>query len=84
MQMRPNHPFLNNLNRDIAMLEQLNFTSIWTPLDTMIVPANSSLTPVGKNVKVWVPAHQLMVSDSQSLNAIAHTLLEPVKGKILS
>ncbi len=83
VQMRPNNPFLQDLNRDISMLEQVNFTSIWTPLDAMIVPANSSLTPVGKNVKVWVPAHKLMVSDAQSLNAVAHTLSEPVKAKVL-
>jgi len=28
------------------MLEQLNFTSIWTPFDLMIVPGNSSQMPV--------------------------------------
>jgi len=41
VQMRPDSPFLQ-LNQDAIMLEQLNFTSIWTPFDLMIVPGNSS------------------------------------------
>ncbi|UBF25854.1 triacylglycerol lipase [Kovacikia minuta CCNUW1] len=79
MQMRPNSSFLQDLNRDIAMLEQINFTSIWTPLDTMIVPANSSLMPVGKDVRVWVPAHALMVSDPRSLQSVSTALSEPLR-----
>jgi len=39
VQMRPDSPFLQQLNQDAIMLEQLNFTSIWTPFDLMIVPA---------------------------------------------
>jgi len=31
VQMRPDSPF-QQLNQDAIMLEQLNFTSIWTPL----------------------------------------------------
>lgn len=81
MQMRPNHPFLQDLNRDIAMLDQINFTSIWTPLDAMIVPANSSLVSVGRSVKVWVSLHRDMVSDPKSLQAVAAALLEPVNAK---
>ncbi|XGV94581.1 MAG: esterase/lipase family protein [Leptolyngbya sp. BL-A-14] len=78
-QMRPYHPFLQELNRDIAMLDRINFTSIWTPLDAMIVPANSSQVPVGRDVKVWVPLHKDMVSHPQSLKAVATALSEPVK-----
>ena len=47
-QMRVNSEFLNDLNRDAWQLEQLNFTSIWTPFDSMIVPAQSSEMSVGK------------------------------------
>jgi triacylglycerol lipase len=79
MQMRPNHPFLQDLNQDIATLDRVNFTSIWTPLDAMIVPASSSQVPVGRNVKVWVPLHRDMVSNPNSLKAIATALAEPVK-----
>ncbi|MGA7937923.1 MAG: alpha/beta fold hydrolase, partial [Kovacikia sp.] len=79
MQMRPNSPFLQDLNQDVAMLEKLNFTSIWTPLDTMILPASSSLMPVGKDVRVWVPVHALMVSDSRSLQSVSVALSEPLR-----
>ena len=81
MQMRPNHPFLQDLKRDITTLDRLNFTSIWTPLDAMIVPASSSQVPVGKEVKVWVPLHRDMPSHPNSLRAIAAVLAEPVKVK---
>jgi triacylglycerol lipase len=78
-QMRPHHPFLQDLNRDINTLDRLNFTSIWTPLDAMIVPASSSQVPVGRNVKVWVTLHRDMVSHPQSLKAVADALIKPVK-----
>ncbi|PSB30457.1 lipase [Stenomitos frigidus ULC18] len=79
MQMRPQHPFLRDLNQDIATLDRVNFTSIWTPLDAMILPASSSQVPVGRDVKVWVPLHRDMVSHPQSLKAVANALVEPVK-----
>ena len=79
LQMRPDSPFLKDLNRDISMLERLNFTSIWTPLDLMIVPANSSQMPVGKDVQVLVPLHPWMLIDSKSIQAVANALSEPLK-----
>lgn len=82
IQMRPNSEFLQDLNRDVAMLEQINFTSIWTPLDAMIVPADSSDIPVGKQVKVWVPTHRHMVSDPRSLSTIATALSEPLRAPV--
>ena len=60
-QMRPSSAFLRELNADLSPLERLAFTSIWTPLDLMIVPANSSVLPVGRSHAVRVPAHVLMV-----------------------
>lgn len=78
-QMRVNSEFLNDLNRDAWQLEQLNFTSIWTPFDSMIVPAYSSEMPVGKNRQVWVGGHAWMVSDAKSLLAIAEALCEPLR-----
>jgi triacylglycerol lipase len=78
-QMRINSDFLSDLNRDAWQLEQLNFTSIWTPFDSMILPANSSEMPVGKNRQVWVGGHSWMVSDAKSLLAIAEALSEPLR-----
>ena len=79
IQMRPGSIFLQDLNRDAVMLEQLNFTSIWTPFDLMIIPANSSKMPVGKEVQVPVLYHDWMPVDTGSLEAVVAALSEPVK-----
>ena len=79
LQMRPNSPFITSLNRDLPMLEKLNFTSIWTPMDLMIVPATSSQTPVGRNIQVNVPLHAWMVQDPKGLEAVAVALREKVR-----
>lgn len=81
LQMRPNSLFLNSLNRDILMLEKLNFTSIWTPMDLMIVPATSSQMRVGRDVQVNVPLHRWMVQDFRGLEAVASALREPLRKK---
>ncbi|TVP63608.1 MAG: triacylglycerol lipase [Nodularia sp. (in: Bacteria)] len=79
LQMRHNSQFIQDLNADAVMLEQLNFTSIWTPYDLMIVPANSSQMPLGKEVIVPVVLHSWMLTDVRSLAAVASALSEPVK-----
>ncbi len=78
IQMRPDSAFLKDLNSDVQMLSQINFTSIWTPYDMMIVPANSSKMPVGDNFTVPVLVHAWMVSDRNSLSAIATALSAPI------
>lgn len=78
VQMRPESVFLQDLNRDIEILEKINFTSIWTPFDLMIVPASSSQMPVGKGIKVSVLLHAWMLTDSQSLAAVAAALAEAI------
>ena len=86
VQMRPDSPFLRDLNRDVAVLEKLNFTSIWTPYDLMILPATSSKMPVGREVIVPVPLHAMMVKHPKVIKAVAEALAEPVKvrGEIVS
>ena len=79
VQMRPNHKFLQDLNADVTMLEKLNFTSIWTPFDLMIVPANSSEMPIGKNITIPVILHPWMVSNSQCLKIVADALSHSYK-----
>jgi triacylglycerol lipase len=74
VQMRPNSAFLQDLDRDVQMLEQLNFTSIWTPYDLIIVPANSSELPVGKNIQLPVLRHDWMVTDVRCLRVVAAVL----------
>ncbi len=78
VQMRPNSSLLKDLNSDAQMLSQINFTSIWTPYDMMIVPANSSKMPVGENVVVSVMNHAWMLTDEKSLSAIATALSAPI------
>ncbi len=77
VQMRPGNPLIEDLNRDVQMLERLNFTSIWTPWDFIIIPGNSSRMPVGQDVKVPVLAHACMVINPHSMQAVASALSEP-------
>ncbi len=81
-QMRPQSLFLQDLNRDVGILEQLNYTSIWTPFDLMIVPAKSSKMAVGREVVLPVGLHPWMLTDKRSLAVIAQELAAPVKGGV--
>lgn len=81
VQMRPGSAFLQDLNRDAALLEQLNFTSIWTDWDFIIVPASSSQISAAKEVKLSVFAHGMMARHSSSLKAVAEALSEPLKNQ---
>jgi triacylglycerol lipase len=80
--MRPDSGLLRDLNQDVTMLKRINFTSMWTPFDIMIVPSNSSQLPVGKEVKVNVLLHRQMVTEPQSINALVEELKAPIKNKI--
>jgi triacylglycerol lipase len=74
VQMRPDSPFIKELNRDLTLLGKLQFTSIWSPLDMMIVPASSSLLPVGTMRRIMSPAHVLMPYDPQVMRAVIEAL----------
>jgi triacylglycerol lipase len=77
VQMRPDDLFLKDLNSDAKMLRQLNFTSIWTPYDLMIVPAKSSQMPFGREVIVPAFIHPWMLTDIRTMKAVAEALIEP-------
>ncbi|MEH2362913.1 esterase/lipase family protein [Nostoc sp.] len=79
VQMRPDSIFLQDLNSDDVILGQLDFTSIWTPYDLMIVPANSSQMSVGREVIVPVALHPWMLTDSRSLAVVAAALAKRIK-----
>lgn len=79
LQMQPHSAFLDDLNQDVTQLDRLNFTSIWTPLDLMILPATSSQMPVGKEKMIPVGGHVWMVTDNRSLHALAEALKEPIR-----
>jgi triacylglycerol lipase len=77
LQMRPGSAFLRDLNGDVAMLDRVDFTSLWTPFDLMILPASSSRLPVGREIRVAAPLHALMLHDPRCLRAVAAVLGAP-------
>ncbi|MGB3236950.1 MAG: triacylglycerol lipase [Geitlerinemataceae cyanobacterium] len=75
VQMRPNSEFLQDLNRDAAeVLGKLDFTSIWTPYDLMILPASSSELSLGTQIQIPVPLHAWMVKDERTLKVLTSVL----------
>jgi triacylglycerol lipase len=78
MQMQPNSNFLNDLNADVEILKKLNFTSIWTPYDLMIVPAESSKLPFGKEFILPIALHPWMLTDKRTFEIVAAALDEPI------
>lgn len=76
-QMRPGSEFLRDLASDAERLKALQFTSLWTPLDLMIVPPTSSLLPYADCVLTWCVAHPLMVSQKDILRMIEKLLSAP-------
>jgi len=74
VQMRPNSQFLQDLNRDFDQLNSVQFTSIWTPNDLMILPAKSSNVPVGKNITVPVLIHPWMLTDDRIIELVGQYL----------
>jgi triacylglycerol lipase len=81
LQMRPGSQFLEDLNRDIEMLARIDVTSIWTPLDFLIVPAISSQIPIGHEVRLSVFFHARMVRDDRILRSVAEALSRPLTQK---
>lgn len=73
-QMRPGSDFLRDLARDAAALEGVKFTSIYTPLDLVILPASSSVMPQARNERIPVVLHPLMILDPRSLRAVTAAL----------
>jgi triacylglycerol lipase len=82
MQMRPNSEFMTDLNSDVDRLKSLNFTSIWTPFDLIILPPSSSQLGIGTELSIPVLAHPLMVADERTLKAVTTALSQPVKSPI--
>ena len=74
LQMRPESSFLRDLNSDAARLASIQFVSIWSPFDLMIVPSYSSVMPVGRNKAVWTFPHQALVTSRRGMSAIAQQL----------
>jgi triacylglycerol lipase len=83
LDMRPDSGLLRDLNQDVTVLKRINFTSMWTPFDIMILPSSSSQMPVGKEIKLNVMLHRQMVTEPQSINALVE-LKAPITNKIIT
>ena len=79
IQMRPNSDFIRDLNSDVDRLNVLNFTSLWTPLDLIILPPSSSQLGIGTEMQIPALTHPMMVSDSRTFKAISDALSQPIK-----
>ncbi len=73
-QMRPGSEFLRDLESDAERLRELEFTSLWTPFDLVILPAHSSVLPIGSCRRLWCLAHPLMIWQKGCLRAIEAAL----------
>ena len=81
VQMRPGSALLAELNGDLSALERIDVTTLWTPLDLMIVPPDSSRLPIGREVLVAAPLHALMLHDPRALRAVAESLSAPLRAR---
>lgn len=74
--MRRNSDFLKELSDDRGVFDRVKFTSFYTPLDMIIVPANSSEMPQANNVRVLAAMHPSLILEKRFLRAVATTLRE--------
>lgn len=77
-QMRPGSGLLRDLNSDVDRLDQVCFTSIWTPLDLMILPAASSRLAAARNEAVFALHHRALLTSRRSLARVAEALRRPL------
>ena len=74
VQMRPGSEFLRDLARDAGSLRRVKFTSLYTPLDTIIVPARSSEVPEACNIRKWGLIHPSFILEMRCIRAVAEAL----------
>ncbi|WOX06484.1 lipase [Microbulbifer pacificus] len=75
-QLRIGSEFLDNLNRDAAMLEDAAPVSIWTPYDATILPQSSSRLPLGKTYQVPVSLHRWVPQNPAVIDIVVAELAE--------
>ena len=73
-EMRRGSAFLRDLTTDDATLARVKFTSFYTPLDLVIVPASSSAMPQARNVRVWASLHPSLILEKRCIRAVAAAL----------
>lgn len=73
-QMRPGSDFLRDLATDADTLREVKFTSFYTPLDLVVVPARSSEMPQAHNVRIWAAMHPSWILEKRCLRAVSKAL----------
>jgi len=75
MQMRTGSPFLADLARTEDRLDGIPVVSYRTPMDLIILPADSSVWARAENVSYNIPAHPLMLQSGKVISDIERRLL---------
>ncbi|WP_224368710.1 lipase family alpha/beta hydrolase [Hyalangium versicolor] len=76
-QMRPHSRLLRALNRDPHPWGPVEVFTFWTPLDIIVVPANSAQLPDATDRTFPVLLHHWMVEDARVLDSIVEVLGAP-------
>jgi triacylglycerol lipase len=76
VEMRPESRFLRDLNDDLMSLSAVPVTSIWSPQDIGIQPAESSQLPFGLDVRIPGGMHSFMLTDERVIQAVLGALRE--------
>ena len=74
LEMRRDSAFLRDLARDNTALSRVKFTSFYTPLDLVIVPARSSEMPQARNVRMWAALHPSLILEKRCIRTVAAAL----------
>ncbi|KAB2664450.1 MAG: alpha/beta fold hydrolase [Verrucomicrobia bacterium] len=74
-QMRRGSDFLRDLERDAERLCGVQFTSFYTPLDLIIIPAGSSEMPEASNIRICAATHPSLILEKRCIRAVAKALL---------
>lgn len=69
-QMGRESEWLAKLNSDLGFIEQIPTLTIHTPLDLVILPANSTELPGATNEAYWVSMHPMMVRSRKVLERV--------------
>lgn len=78
VQMRPGSDFLRELNRREDPFGDTEVFSLWTPLDSTLIPADSARLSGATEHTFLVPMHQMMLSNPAVISATVEALSKPV------
>lgn len=69
-QMRPGSAFLADLNADTEWTRRIPWTSIWTPLDLIIIPSTRSRITPARDRRFLVLLHPWMVTSARVIRLV--------------